>query len=540
MGNQVRSGARLTGLGRMDYLVHPPRFLARYRSWWALERVTLVVEVDFAVLLLRICSYASQFLPSPSYTLDRVRGVLLSDIRSACDEVADSLAAISSAVDGRGSLVRVQHLVFFGLRCQMEGRGDAFWDALSRAIRIAQSVGIHSEAANARPGVDEIEKEMGRRTFCNLYVLDSLLSRQLDRIPFLPGCLNPGNWPQMNLGTLGDGNGTEPAGDAPEPFTERLLQARLADFWRRVGPTAAADVMVAEERYELFCREYLAELPPAFALQPNRAWDKHLPKLPLQRQLLHIAIYDSLCWNFRPFLLRLSHEPNLPAYKRMLLYSQKQALVVAALHVLDGVSKLHAMLGGCHTRFAGLVFSTFEAAVLLVYLCMDPLLPTDDPPADGSSVSKSSKVPDPLRAADMRNIARQGCIEAVQGALDRLRMLAEVSNMADVGASILTQLLSKVSTITTTTASTTRKEEIPQDQNQQTAGDMASCFSFSPTGANLRDDLMSKGDLSTAVDDMMSWPSFDASEYDSQDNLMSMGAMQGSQNSWVMPIAGSN
>jgi hypothetical protein len=524
-------------MDRIDHLVHPPWFLAKYQRWWAVERVMLVMEVDFGVLILRICSYASQFLPSPSYTLDKIRGVLLSDIRNTCDQIAESLAAISSAFDGRGSLIRVQHLAFFGLRCQMEGRRDAFWEALSRAIRVAQSVGIHSEAANSkpRPGVDEMEKEMGRRTFCNLYIWDSLLSRQLDRIAFLPGCLSPGNWPQMHLGGVGDG--TEPAGDAdaPESFTERLLQTRLADFWRRIGPMADPmaeyDMMVAEERYEQFCREFLAELPPAFALEPhtNEAWDKRLPKLPLQRQLLQIAIYDSLCWNFRPLLLRLPHEQNLPAYKRMLLDSQKRALVIAALHVLEGVSQLHAMLGGCHTRFAGLVFSTFEAAVLLVYLCMDSMFPNDDPPP-GVSNTKNSKDPDPLRAG-MRNVARDGCIEAVQGALDRLRMLAEVSNMADVGASTLTQLLSKVSTTMTTGA-----DEVSVSQNQQVEGDMVNCLSFDPSNSNSQDDFMSISKMSTVVGGMTGWPSFDLSDFNSQDDFMSMSATQELQSNWATPM----
>lgn len=462
--------------------------------------MTLVVEVDFAVLIMRICSYALQFLPSPSYTLNKIRGAFLSDICSTCDDIADNLAAISSASDGRGSLIRVQHLAFFGLRCQMEGRKDALWDALSRAIRVAQCVGIHSEAANTRSCLDEMEKEMGRRTFCNLYIWDSHLSRQLDRIAFLPGCLNPGNWPQMNLGVVGDGNGAELVTDA---FTERLLQARLADFWRRIGPMTGAeyDMMVAEERYEQFCREYLAELPPAFALQPNEAWDKRVTKLPLQRQLLHIAIYDSLCWNFRPLLLRLPHEQTLPAYKRMLLDSQKKALVVAALHVLESVSQLHAMLGSCHTRFAGLVFSTFEAAVLLVYLCMDPLFRHDDSQTTMSD-TKNSKNLDPLQVGT-RNVSRDGCIEAVQGALDRLRMLADVSNMADVGASTLTLLLSKASTATTTGTD----EASVSGQDQQDAGDIASFLSFDPSDLNPQDDFS-----------------------------ISMSAMQELQSNWATPM----
>ncbi|KAG9234590.1 hypothetical protein BJ875DRAFT_423692 [Amylocarpus encephaloides] len=566
----------------MDHLVHPPWFLARYQRWWAVERVTLVMEVDFAVLILRICSYASHFLPSPSYTLDKIRGVMLSEIRNTCDEVAESLAAISSACDGRGSLIRVQHLAFLSLQCQMEGRRDAFWDALSRAIRVAQGGGIHSGAAKARPGVDGLEKEMERRTFCNLYTWDSLLSRQLDRPAFLPAGLIPANWPQMHLGGGGgaeaeNGDG-ESGGDrdrgrgrdrdradlaaaAPESFTERLLQARLADFWRRISTSGGEyDMMVAEERYARFCREYLAELPPAFALQPAKAWDKRLPKLPLQRQLLHITIYNSLCWNFRPLLLHFPYEQNLPAYKRMLLDSQKKALVIAALHVLEGVSQLHAMLGGCHTRFAGLVFSTFEAAVLLVCLCVDPLFLNDGPPQVPplSTNIKNSQDPDPLRTV-ARDVSRQKCIEAVQDALDRLRMLAEVSNIADVGASTLAQLLSRASTTTTT-------DEVSMSQNQPAAGDIVSCPSldpsdsnsqdgsistsqtsaavgekttwpsFHPSDLNSQDDFMMESKTTTAMGEITSWPSFDPSDVNSQDHFISLSATQELNSNWATPM----
>ena len=519
------------------------------------ERMSLVTEVEFAILILRICSYASQFLPSPGYTLDKIRGVLLADIRNTCDETADSLAAISIAADGRGSLSRIQHLVFLGLRCQIEGKTTAFWEVLSRAIRVAQSVGIHSGAARLRQGMDEADQEMGRRTFCNLYIWDSMLSRQLDRIAFLPGCLCPGNWPQLHL--LGDGGGgggasIEPGVDAPDPFTERLLQARLADFWRSVRPMQGAeyDMVLAEERYDKFCREYLSQLPPAFALvDPDETWDKRLTKLPLQRQLLHIAIYDSLCWNFRPLLLRRLLPLPLPTYKRVLLGSQEKALAVAALQTLDGVTQLHALLGGCHTRFAGLVFLTFEAAVLLGYLYTDPLFPRDCshqyvlPP--GALNTKT----DPLQAGT-RNVTRHGCVQAVQGALMRLQMLAEVSSMADVGASTLTRLLSKASETGTGTGTETGTDEMTLGQNQEVgniattssqlgatsaAGEVASWLSCDPADLSSMSDFMSMS-ATSAVGDMAGWPSFNQLNMTSGDDFVSMSTTQDRQSNWAMPI----
>ena len=228
--------------------------------------------------------------------------------------------------------------------------------------------------------------------------------------------------------------------DAPEGFTERILQARLADFWRSFGPRKSAeyDVIVAEETYERFCSEFLATLPSAFALQPNKEWDERLPMLPLQRQVLHTTIFDTLCHNFRSALLQdPSHVQSLPKYKQVLLSSQRKALAVAALNVLRGISALHAMMGGSHTRFAGIIFATFEAAVLLVYLCLD-----QDFPGEGGDSRPTAMKADPL-AAGINDVTRDECTRAADEALGRLRMLAEVSDMAEVGARTLARVIGK-------------------------------------------------------------------------------------------------
>ncbi|KAL6854832.1 hypothetical protein ACO1O0_005959 [Amphichorda felina] len=433
----------------MGQLVHAPWFRAKYQAWCAVEWVKLVPEVDFAVLLLRICSYSLQFLPSPSYPLDKIRGVSLADIRSSCDETADNLEAISTAADSRGSLIRVQQLAFCGLKHQVEGRIDAFSEVLGRVIRVAQSVGIHSDVARSRKGMDKTDQEMERRTYCNLYIWDSLLSRQLDCVPFLHGRLPTGSWPQLHLLDNGRGCGVAAENihadrdvDVPDPFAERLLQAHLADFWRSVAPAQDAEyeVIAAEERYDKFCREYLSQLPPVFALvDPDETWDKWFPKLALQRQQLHIAIYDSLCWNFRPLLLR---RPNpLPSYKAVVLNSQIKSLSVAALQSLVGVTQLHALLGGFHTPVAAILSSTFESAVVLLYLLTDPSFPK--PCAGQPPPTSAEPKTDPLHVCASK-ISRLACLQAAQGALKRLRMLAEGSSMADLGATILGQLLSKI------------------------------------------------------------------------------------------------
>lgn len=228
------------------------------------------------MLFLRICAYASQFLPSPSYTIDRIRGMPLADIRDACHDIAEKLAAICERLHARGTLLRVQHLSVLGLQWQYERRINAFWEALSNAVRVAQRIGLHRGRAAWMPGMHEFDKEMRCRVFCNLYIWDSLLSRQLDCNPFLAASLTSKHLPRMHFASnVDDAN-------APEGHSERLMQARLANFWRSFAPRQGGEyeAIVAEERYEKFCSEFLTHLPPVFALEPSEEWDERLQKLP--------------------------------------------------------------------------------------------------------------------------------------------------------------------------------------------------------------------------------------------------------------------
>ncbi|KAF4631488.1 hypothetical protein G7Y89_g6643 [Cudoniella acicularis] len=64
-------------------------------------------DVEFAVLTLRVCLFASQFLPSPSYTIDTIRDVPLTHIRDTCCDIADKLATISASVHLTGPMIRL-------------------------------------------------------------------------------------------------------------------------------------------------------------------------------------------------------------------------------------------------------------------------------------------------------------------------------------------------------------------------------------------------------------------------------------------------
>lgn len=441
-------------LNWMKHVIHGATFLYRYQTWWARHNRLSVADIEFAVLILRVCAYAAQFLPSPAKSVDTIHGMSLSDIRRTSSEVADSLANLCCSLDSKGSLVRVQHMLYASMKASCEGRTDKFWDGIVAASRAALSAGIHTDiTAPGYYGTQALEQELCRRTFCSLFVLDSHLSRQLDRFPILPDHLVAENLPRMRLaGDLNEMNGDS---EAPEPFAERMMQVQLGIFWRRYSRERKMpyDPTEAEQRYEKFAAEYLPTLPPVFALEPDTRWDSRLPKLVMQRQLLHIAIFDSVCWNFRPLLLlKPDHVASLPAYKRVLLRSQKRRMCMAVLKELETVSMLHSLFGGSHTRFAAIIFNTFEAAVLSLYLCTLPDCPFDLGD-EGNEQILGLNVPSPTQAK---------MIQMAEVAFGRLQVLAEVSEMAASGARVVAQLFAKATTPKSTS------NEISPDQEPET------------------------------------------------------------------------
>ena len=160
----------------MKPLVHPPSFLISYQQWWLKVWPLSVVDVEFAVLILRICSYAAQFLPSVLFTADRIYDMSIADIRKTCTELGDSLAKSCLALDWTGSLTRVQHILYAALTSSCEGKANHYWEGIASASQAAQKAGLHKLPCGFGDSDSEMDKEMRRRVFCSLYILDRYLT----------------------------------------------------------------------------------------------------------------------------------------------------------------------------------------------------------------------------------------------------------------------------------------------------------------------------------------------------------------------------
>lgn len=280
-----------------------------------------------------------------------------------------------------------------------------------------------------------------------------------------------------------------PAG-APDVFTERLMQMQLGHFWRQFGSRRNCnyDPTAGEQRYDKFCAEYVSILHAAFALdRPDMTWDNALSKLPMQRQLLHIAIFDSVCWNFRPLLLlKAEYVARLPPYKRVLLQSQKRRLGMAALKELEAVTSLHLMFGGSSTRFAAIIFNTFEAAVLLLCLCTDVDFPFGQLDENTDVLGIHAK------------LTYKKTMQASKQAIGRLQMLAELNDMAASGAQVAAQLFSKAakrrqssSSVPPADSIDTSSWQLAYTTNIGTYDDLSLCPSLEQTDPAFMSDIFS-------------------------------------------------
>ena len=154
-------------------MIHPPTFLSQYRSWWQIQPELGFAELEYTVLLLRICAYSAQFLPSRTYTADTIAGVPLGSIRQHCQRVADDIATLCDSLSDSKSLASVQYLFFAACFSKNEGRMKEAWFKLGTAIRLAQDLSLHLESATpSNANLDALEKEMRSRTFWNLYIWD--------------------------------------------------------------------------------------------------------------------------------------------------------------------------------------------------------------------------------------------------------------------------------------------------------------------------------------------------------------------------------
>jgi hypothetical protein len=154
-------------------LIYPTAFFSLYDRWWGTFSARSIENIEFGILLLRVCAYSAQFLPSRAYTADTISGVTISLVREQCHRLAIGLSRVCESAGGMRSFASVQGLCLAAAYLKNEGRIKEAWDLMGDLITTAYNLGIHLETTTSRPSnLNELEKEMGRRVFWNLYIWD--------------------------------------------------------------------------------------------------------------------------------------------------------------------------------------------------------------------------------------------------------------------------------------------------------------------------------------------------------------------------------
>ncbi len=166
-------------------MVYFATFTKRYNEWWA-GPCQSVDDIQFATLLLRLCSYTAQFLPSQNYTADTILGNSLSTLREQCNATAISLTRVSMMEQGLPSITRIHEYFFHACYLKNEGAMKESWDVLGKAIHDAHELGLHLESRKTSGRlVSEYDVEMGKRTYWNLWLWDKYVTFIVDNPRYL-------------------------------------------------------------------------------------------------------------------------------------------------------------------------------------------------------------------------------------------------------------------------------------------------------------------------------------------------------------------
>lgn len=169
-------GIFLNEINRIYEVIHPPSFQCRYDTWCKSQERNdhfgdLIPEddINFGVLILRICLLSIQNLPHSKYPTFGVLSTHLDHLEHWFCTLADELGNLN-ALERKPSIITVQHRFYHVCYLQSYAKIRPSWSVLSAAVKDARELGLNLK----NPGIpiSDLDMELRRRTFWNLYVWD--------------------------------------------------------------------------------------------------------------------------------------------------------------------------------------------------------------------------------------------------------------------------------------------------------------------------------------------------------------------------------
>ncbi|KAK0453774.1 fungal-specific transcription factor domain-containing protein [Armillaria borealis] len=176
------------------------------------------------------------------------------------------------------------------------------WSQLGAAVRTAQALGLHRDGASM--GMEPHLVEYRRRIWSYLYHADRSYALVLGR----PNSIQDTYTSTLPPSNIDDETLNRPTPlSSPTPMTFVILRhqlasiiGRIAHHFQQVKPSHYSEVTALDD--ELL--NFIANLPPHFALEPDRSLDETHTYIPVHRYLLITEIMFVRTSLHRPYILR--------------------------------------------------------------------------------------------------------------------------------------------------------------------------------------------------------------------------------------------
>ncbi|EEH33528.2 hypothetical protein PAAG_04578 [Paracoccidioides lutzii Pb01] len=331
-------------------MIYPPTFMERYTSWWLQPAYQESDDIQFGILILRLCACSIQLLPHPNYPHEGTFQCSLRELETRCKSSANILDTFRPR---NMSLTRIQHMFYHAAFLANESNLRENWIILSDIVKEAHMLELHLE--NPKVKVTEFEMEMRKRIFGTIHMWDKLMLGLQGHWPLIPESY-------CDIGLPRDVLPASPSvPGAPTPFTDRIIHMRLAkalSFTNKSEEEQSRSPNLASipAIVEMIETEIISSLPPVYSLSDyDEQFDTILPSIPLKREQLRVTITGSLAMTHRTFTGML-HDPNFTdlssTKEQKAAFKLQKKLIEYSIDTLRSVIRLADMLpGGCKKIF---------------------------------------------------------------------------------------------------------------------------------------------------------------------------------------------
>ncbi|KAH8800388.1 fungal-specific transcription factor domain-containing protein [Xylogone sp. PMI_703] len=335
-------------------------FLDKYYSWWSQPHHNTEEDVQFSILILRLCLSSLQALPHPNHPTEGIINVPLAVLENDLYGKASKLDAHRPRIP---CLIRVQHLFFHICYLKNNAEIKGSWFALSDAAKEAHELGLHLHDIN--DNLSEFESEIRRRVFWSLYVWDRFMSTFLGRWPLIPENYCYVELPRDTLQTVATHS------YQLTPFTDRLLHIQTTRLMTAIvsAPNWKVDNTCPESvrrQAKYFQENIVDRLPPAFMLEsPDTTWDAALPSMAKKREHLNVNIFAIFASLHRTFIDPYGSKQVKTTSQFELAVSHQITLADSCSKTISSLICLHRLMGGGAQRAFFIPMTLIEASAIL-------------------------------------------------------------------------------------------------------------------------------------------------------------------------------